>query len=536
VNKINYSLLILAISIFLINCYDLSKFTVDDSFISYRYAENLVQGFGFSWNYNETQEFGFSNYSMVLLVALGMKLGIDPIFFSKMINISTGIVVLVFSGLLLKILTNNKFKYYFSVSLVLAIFPQIIIHSVSGLETTLFMTLVLLSSYFYLRFLHQKKYSVSLLIPCLIISILTRYEGVLLVGGIFLHMIYNYFILKNRSYDVKKFSLIILLPTLFTILLFSWNYFNFGQILPNSFIMKSVGSRDTLFFLINGFNIGKFALVLSPFLVLILLKLKSYIKNSPENFLIIQFLVFMTPFLFMSQEMNYLYRFYFPIVPLIIILSFASIENLKEKIMHYTKQKSWLIVPIIAFLIIYPISFYNDSVEFASNYTSFMNTLHIPIGKTLNDFQENSGTLAVVIDAGAIPFYSKWYVFDYYINDKFSANNGFDKNYFFEQNPEVITITFYSNVYQDNPNITSKQNLINELAEIQPHSQRKEIILHPEFQNYVLTEIYGHEPTPLYQYIFLRTDVYENNPEFVNALKDKTRYFIDMSNFHSLFN
>ena len=47
---------------------------------------------------------------------------------------------------------------------------------------------------------------------------------------------------------------------------------------------------------------------------------------------------------------------------------------------------------------------------------------------------------------------------------------------------------------------------------------------------------YGHEPTPLYQYIFLRTDVYENNPEFVNALKDKTRYFIDMSNFHSLFN
>ena len=50
----------------------------DDSFISFRYAENLVSGHGLVYNVGERVE-GYSNLLWTLLVALWMRLGFDPI-------------------------------------------------------------------------------------------------------------------------------------------------------------------------------------------------------------------------------------------------------------------------------------------------------------------------------------------------------------------------------------------------------------------------------------------------------------------------
>ena len=50
----------------------------DDSFISFRYAGNLIEGFGLVYNQGERVE-GYSNLLWTLLMALWMRLGVDPI-------------------------------------------------------------------------------------------------------------------------------------------------------------------------------------------------------------------------------------------------------------------------------------------------------------------------------------------------------------------------------------------------------------------------------------------------------------------------
>jgi arabinofuranosyltransferase len=53
-------------------------FPFDDSFISFRYADNLVRGRGLVYNPGEHVE-GYTNFLWVLLVAAGMRLGFEPL-------------------------------------------------------------------------------------------------------------------------------------------------------------------------------------------------------------------------------------------------------------------------------------------------------------------------------------------------------------------------------------------------------------------------------------------------------------------------
>ena len=85
-NFINLGLLSISIIVFILFCEKYISYTIDDSFIFYRYSENVAEGFLFSWNYNDVKEFGFTSYLYTIVVALGIKLGYDPIIFSKAIT------------------------------------------------------------------------------------------------------------------------------------------------------------------------------------------------------------------------------------------------------------------------------------------------------------------------------------------------------------------------------------------------------------------------------------------------------------------
>jgi hypothetical protein len=57
-------------------------YVTDDAFISFRYAQNLADGIGPVWNPGERVE-GYTNFALVLLLALGIKLGADPLDVSR---------------------------------------------------------------------------------------------------------------------------------------------------------------------------------------------------------------------------------------------------------------------------------------------------------------------------------------------------------------------------------------------------------------------------------------------------------------------
>lgn len=59
--------------------------TVDDAYISYRYASNLARGLGLVYNEGERIE-GYTNFFWTLLLAIGIKLGFAPDVFAKLLG------------------------------------------------------------------------------------------------------------------------------------------------------------------------------------------------------------------------------------------------------------------------------------------------------------------------------------------------------------------------------------------------------------------------------------------------------------------
>lgn len=64
------------------NMWRVRPFTIDDSYISYRYARNFARGLGLVYNAGERIE-GYTNFLWTVILAGGIKLGIDPDNFAK---------------------------------------------------------------------------------------------------------------------------------------------------------------------------------------------------------------------------------------------------------------------------------------------------------------------------------------------------------------------------------------------------------------------------------------------------------------------
>ena len=60
-----------------VNMWRVHAFTVDDSYISFRYARNFARGLGLVYNEGERIE-GYTNFLWTVLLAGGIKLGVDP--------------------------------------------------------------------------------------------------------------------------------------------------------------------------------------------------------------------------------------------------------------------------------------------------------------------------------------------------------------------------------------------------------------------------------------------------------------------------
>jgi len=507
-NLINLTILGVAILGFLGFTSNYFGWTIDDGFITFRYSDNLANGFGFSWNYDETQEFGFTSYLHTILVAFGIILGTDAIIFSKFLTISASIATLILSGLLLRELTNNSFKFYYIPSLALGLMPFLAVHSISGLETSLFVSLFSLSAFLYLRYLRDKTYAYLILTN---ISILfctfTRYEGILLMLGIFVHQLFISKICKMKI-DFRHL-LFLFIPLIFLLSLLSWNYLQFGQPLPNPFYVKSAIVFSDIVRNIN--VISQMFIFVIPFVLLAFLNLKNNFKNIATSYFIIQIVVAIIPFIFINQWINYFYRYYFHVIPILVTLGIFSFYSIKDKIVFGKYSKIFLII-IIMLIVSYNIPTNWKVKEFTAYQEDYLESNHIKIGKILGNYEElNKNFIATVVDAGAMPYYSKWKAYDYVLNDKYVIQHGFDADRFYSFEPKLI---IFDSSFGGLADIASAELEKEYLLYLQKPQKGPtyEITVHPEFKNYKLLTFFSK------QTIFVEKEFAEENPELMNDL------------------
>jgi len=519
-NFINLGLLSISIIVFVLFCEKYISYTIDDSFIFYRYSENVAEGFLFSWNYNDVKEFGFTSYLYTIVVALGIKLGYDPIIFSKAVTIFSGISVMFMVGFSLKIFTDNKFKLYFLASLPLAFTPIFAFHSVIGMETVFFGALLLASiiSYAYFVKKNEKRW-LFLAVVFTIFATFTRYESILVSISFFVYILYQKIFLNEGT---KITSILInFAPIVFLIGLLVWNLNYFGQPLPNPFYVKE--SRDFTDVMRSIYEITSFLTFASPFLLLTILKLKTHLKNKFTSFLIIQTIVSLFPFIFITQWINPFYRYYVHEFPVLIILGFFSLYLLKDKF-EVGKYSKFTFVAVILFLMLFNLPTNAAVTQMVESQTNTLENTHYKIGKTLGNYPElKHNTIATIVDAGAIPYFSKWQTYDYTLNDKVSVQNGFSVERFYETNPKFMF--FYDSsagksfktlfgYFEKDSLETFRDYFIKKMLD--ETSAPYQIVNHEKFDDYELVTLYPRT------YVFAEKEFVEKNQQLINELIERS--------------
>ncbi|MGB7061696.1 MAG: glycosyltransferase family 39 protein [Candidatus Zixiibacteriota bacterium] len=196
-----------------------SNHFADDSFITFRYAENIASGKGFVYNEGE-RVLGTSTPLYTLLLALLTKLGLPILLFARIINIGADCL----SGILIFLLLRQfKISVATVAALFYVLFPRVMVWSISGMETSLYVLFIAASLYFY----HKQNLGLTALF--LALTFLTRVDGIILGLAILAH-----FILQQRRFPTKMVlaSIALVLPWLV------FSIFYFGSPIPNAVLGK----------------------------------------------------------------------------------------------------------------------------------------------------------------------------------------------------------------------------------------------------------------------------------------------------------
>lgn len=370
------------------------KQVVDDSYILFRYAENFKNGNGLVWNSGEHLE----AYTGILTLIFLVISPLDFILTAQLIGITSFFL----GGIILFLLTKeSSIKWLILICYMFA--PSIYIHIFSGLETCLFMTLSLISIYFWKE---EKEYY---LLGSLVLLTLTRPEGLLL--AILL-------LLKKKNYKP------LLIYLLFVGVYLSLKYSYYGDVLPNSFYYKSeVTNRLSenwksfkdffliylsvpVFIICYGSVLFCYNFILSfkapqdgknfyiSFFITVVKKIKDnnwkYIFGLPILIGVIYY------YLHCRLDTNYSYRFYFHVYPLILFIAFSS----AKKINIYQ-----IILLIVVQLGLYGFTFEKEQKSVEK--VSIINKAALSMGEYIKKNYPKESKLAVYYDAGAIPFVAK---------------------------------------------------------------------------------------------------------------------------------
>lgn len=217
-----------------------NSLSLDDSFITYRYSKKLAEGNGIIWNIGEKPVEGYTNFSWMILNALVIKLGVNPLLFSKFFSFLIHlIVVLIFFFFASKIFNSILLRFF--TAFIIAVTPILGFYAQSGMETLLFTFLTTLALLSYINWIYYKKYH-YLFFASLFCSFaaLTRPEG---LGVFIIILLYqSYETIKNKSNIKMVFNYLLIPFMVIFIPYFIWRLSYFGYILPNTYYAKHTGS------------------------------------------------------------------------------------------------------------------------------------------------------------------------------------------------------------------------------------------------------------------------------------------------------
>jgi hypothetical protein len=458
----------------LLHEYAYKDFLIDDAFISFRYAENLVAGYGLTFNRVGPSVEGYTNFLWIILFAGVHYLSLDPVITSKVLGCLLSLLSL---GLTYKIgqilLVSNqeqcvnsgeqKTEGKLPASLSWTLLPPIFLAvsgpfaawAMGGLETHLVTTLNLLAlqSYLTSHFLFS--------VVFFTLTSLTRPDGILWWLAIFLMHLYQK--LENGKQKVKSnnlsttYSLLSatyhLLPLLGFGLFWIWRWQYYGDFLPNTYYMKTGGGLQQG--AIGVFYVLKYILSQGgffPFLLFYFFRWKY--DTYPHRLLLAQIGFYLIFIITSGGDWMPLHRFIVPLLPILAILNTEALRGVYHKLFLFLEKTGLpssslprsILSVLIALLLIFPlIETFTERpavIEDSAGVQSF-----IAFGKWLGK-QVPPQSLIAVNPVGAIPYYARLDALDMTGLTDFhiahlrmgGLHQKYDSNYILSRKPDFIIL------------------------------------------------------------------------------------------------
>lgn len=308
---------------------------LDDAYISYRYALNLVNGHGLVFNVGEYVE-GYTNLLWTLLVALGVYAGLTAPEAGHILMIISGVFMLLSTFLLVRAVLPDRYQGL----AILAPFAVLANNayaswSVSGLETVLFSALVALAMFFCVR--ERMLYAA---IVC-ILAAMTRPEGVLLagilLGGSWLAAVH-----QQKSFNasgILRLSVPCLLFAAYLIVHTLFRYFYYDDVVPNTFYAKVGGVPASRGFeYVFKFFIDGPGLLVLPFLV-------ACVVDKNIRLMGIYVLLSVVYVISIGGDAFKLGRFLLPLLPALIAGTLVCSA-------YFLERRKWLGAPVAALVVL----------------------------------------------------------------------------------------------------------------------------------------------------------------------------------------
>jgi len=418
--------LILAFGIlYALKFYKFSNPYAEDALMLMRYARNFAEGHGFVWNIGGKPVDGGTDFLSMITLGFVAKFG----FSMEKIVFFLGIVSHFITVLLVYFGTKRLVKRDDFLGKGWPVFASLLVmtgpafaYIASGFMTPFFALFGAATFYMATKLIDSelKEPNIFLFSLLALLMALTRPEGAILAVLMALAIVYiNGF--TNSLVFIKKF--LIFFGSL-GLIYFVWRWAYFGYPLPNPFYKKGEGIYfNTLYVSIkNTIELSWWFGVL----LLIGLFQKESRKITAALFIIFGFTAV---WILLSNEMNYLMRFQYILLPIGAITSGWVIKDIKIK-----ANPVWLIQGLSLAILIGGV-IYQNNMYTPKSYAD--GRYHV--AEMLNQYKGKGYTMAVT-EAGQLPYYSEWKSIDVWgLNDQWIAHNGIiTKEYLDRDKPEII--------------------------------------------------------------------------------------------------
>lgn len=211
--------------------------TFDDAYISFRYARNLADGYGFVWNIDEPPVEGFTNLLWVLISAALFRIDADVVFWTRVIGIVSALGTM--------LLTYRLARRHMGASPMVACLPVLLLAfsgplatwAASGMETTTFGFFFLLGVYGFIANVRTPNHPWAVISGMsFFLATLLRPEG--LIGFTILTGL-TLVVFRGRARGSSAvWGMSYLIPLILYII---WRLNTFEDPLPNTFYQKTGG-------------------------------------------------------------------------------------------------------------------------------------------------------------------------------------------------------------------------------------------------------------------------------------------------------